>query len=230
MSKVAGPAPFCAGYVLAGGRSSRMGADKALLELAGLPLIAYALEALRGAGIEPKIAGARSELSVFAPVIADAEPDCGPLGGICAALRPSGEDLSLGTPGTEDRDAEMAVFVSVDAPLMPASAIEYLVRHAAVTGRLVTLYSVNGFAQTFPVVIRREALPVLKAELAAGRRGCFAAFESVAREVGEGVQVLPVEYLAQAGHVRDDRGLPPERWFANVNTREELARVAAWLR
>lgn len=216
MSHAASPAAVCAGFVLAGGRSSRMGADKALVELAGRPLIAYALDMLRTAGMEPKIAGARSELSVFAPVIADAEADCGPLGGICAAL--------------EQAEDEIALFVSADAPLIPASAIEYLFRHATVTGALVTVYSLNGFAQTFPVVIRREALPVLKAELAAGRRGCFAAFEAAAGAGGEGVQVLPIEYLAQAGHVQGERGLPPERWFANVNTREDLARVAAWLR
>lgn len=216
MSHAASPAAVCAGFVLAGGRSSRMGADKALVELEGRPLIAYALQTLRAAGMQPKIAGARSELSAFAPVIADAEADCGPLGGICAAL--------------EQAEDEIALFVSVDAPLIPASAIEYLVRHATVTGGLVTVYSLNGFAQTFPVVIRREALPVLKAELAAGRRGCFAAFEAAAGAGGEGVQVLPIEYLAQAGHVQEERGLPPERWFANVNTRGDLARVAAWLR
>jgi hypothetical protein len=36
-----------AGYVLAGGRSSRMGTDKALLELAGKPLIEHAVAKLR---------------------------------------------------------------------------------------------------------------------------------------------------------------------------------------
>lgn len=192
-----------------------MGADKALVELAGRPLIAHAVDALHAAGLQPAIAGAHADLSAFAPLIPDSEPDRGPLGGVCAAL--------------EQSQAEMAIFVSVDMPLLPPSAIEYLVCHAASAGELVTVYAVNGFAQTFPAVIRRQAVSTLKAELAAGRGGCFAALEAAARMQGEEIRVLPVEYLAQAGHVRDGRGLPPARWFANLNTRADLDRAGQWL-
>lgn len=215
MSDAAERGAGCAGFVLAGGRSSRMGADKALVELAGRPLIAHALDALRAAGFEPALAGAHADLSSFAPVVPDAEPDRGPLGGVCAAL--------------ERCEAEMALFASIDMPLVPASAIEYLVRHAALTRKQITVYSVNGFAQTFPAAIRREALAALQAELAASRRGCFSAFEAAAQAHGQEVCVQPVEYLAQAGHVRDERGLPPVRWFANLNAREDLARAEQWL-
>lgn len=192
-----------------------MGAEKALAELAGRALIAHVLDAMRAAGLEPAIAGAHADLSSYAPIVPDAEPDRGPLGGICAAL--------------DSCDAETALFVSVDMPLIPAPAIEYLMRHAALTGAQTTVYSLNGFAQTFPAVIRREAATALHAELAAGRCGCFAAFQAAARTRSENIQVLPVEYLAQAGHLRDARGLPPARWFANLNTREDLARAERWL-
>lgn len=75
-----------AGFVLAGGQSSRMGRDKALELFGGRSLIEIALETLRQAGVDAAIAGARSELSGFAPVVEDREPDQGPLAGICAAL------------------------------------------------------------------------------------------------------------------------------------------------
>ena len=207
--------PGCAGFVLAGGRSSRMGTDKALVELAGRPLIACALDVLRAAGASAAIAGAHSDLSAFAPVVTDAQPDRGPLGGVCAAL--------------EECETECAVFVSVDMPLMPSALIAYLMEHAAITGHTVTLAAVNGFAQTFPVVIRREALATLRAELTAGRGGTFAALQAAAQARGEAMTVLPVELLVQSGHVAHPRGMPPARWFLNVNTRKEMARASAYL-
>ena len=150
--------PGFAGFVLAGGRSSRMGADKALVELAGRPLIAYALDVLHAAGLKAAIAGARSDLSAFAPVIEDAEPDRGPLGGVCAALHAMQQESAT----------EYAVFISVDMPLIPPSLIAYLKLRAAIAGNAVTVASVNGFAQTFPAVVRQDALPVLGAELETG--------------------------------------------------------------
>lgn len=198
------------GFVLAGGRSSRMGRDKALVELAGKPLVAWSLEILRAARLAARIAGARVDLSAFAPVVADEAADAGPLGGICSALRAT--------------KAEWAVFVPVDLPLIPAALIRYLVDHARVTGAAVTVASLNGFAQTFPAVVRGELAEMLEGELRAGRSGAFAAFTAA------GVQVVPVEMAVQAGCVRDERGWPAYRWFWNVNTVEELERVEGHLR
>ena len=41
--------------ILAGGASSRMGAPKAALELAGRPMISYAIEAAESAGLLPLV-------------------------------------------------------------------------------------------------------------------------------------------------------------------------------
>jgi molybdopterin-guanine dinucleotide biosynthesis protein A len=194
------------GFVLAGGRSSRMAADKALQLFAGEPLVAHALTILRQAGLPAFIAGARSPLAPFAPVVEDWQPGMGPLGGICAALAAT--------------SASRAVFLPVDLPLLPASLLIYLLHHARITGRAITLASVNGFAQTFPVVVGREALPVLRSELEAGRMGCFSAFQAAG--LGQPLSLIPLESLVQTGHIAHPGGLPAVHWFLNVNTPEDL--------
>ena len=202
------------GFVLAGGQSTRMGTDKALIELRGKPLIAHAVECLRNAGLRAHISGARSDLAGFAPLIHDPTPHRGPLAGICAALAQS--------------SAEVAVFLSVDMPLFPASALAFLAARALVAAQAVTLFAVNGFPQTFPAAVRRDALPALQAELDHGSGGCFAAFRAAAQARGEQVAVLPVELLVQTSHIAHPKALPASRWFANVNTPCDLQRASAW--
>jgi molybdenum cofactor guanylyltransferase len=202
-----------AGFVLAGGESRRMGSDKALIRFAGEPLVARALKILREVGLGARIAGARGDLEQFAPVIPDTEPGRGPLAGICAALAAC--------------EAQRAVFVPVDLPLLPASLITLMVRRAVIAGALITVPSVSGFAQSFPAVIDRAALPGLEDALKMGHGGCFAAFEAAAAGRGQRVAVVPVEYLAQAGQVPDSAGLPPAMWFLNVNSPAELRRAEA---
>ena len=76
--------------LIAGGRSSRMGRDKAFLEIEGVPLWQRQLHVLRELG--------PSEIFIAGPnhpewvehgleVVADAMADSGPLGGLVAALR-----------------------------------------------------------------------------------------------------------------------------------------------
>jgi molybdopterin-guanine dinucleotide biosynthesis protein A len=200
-----------AAFVLAGGHSSRMGRDKALLPLAGQPLIAHAIATLRDAGLSPIIAGAQSDLSSFAPVIPDLKPDLGPLSGICAAIAST--------------SAQFSVFIPVDLPLLPSSLVAYLVHHAQITSSAITIPSICGVANTFPAVLDRAVLDALKSELAAGRRGCLAAFHAAARTLGQSISIVPVEYLVQSGHVSDPRALPAAFWFLNVNSPDDLDRV-----
>jgi molybdopterin-guanine dinucleotide biosynthesis protein A len=201
-----------AGFVLAGGQSRRMGAEKSLVEIGGRPLIAHAVGILAAAGLPVFIAGAREEarsrLEPYAPVIPDHEPGLGPLGGICTALAAT--------------TAEYGVFLPVDVPLLPSSLVAYLIRHAAISEAAVTLASVNGFAQTFPAVISRRALAALERELEGRRLGCLASFEAAAVELGESMSVIAAEVLVQAGQVSHPEALPVVRWFLNLNTEQDL--------
>jgi molybdenum cofactor guanylyltransferase len=78
------------GFILAGGKSSRMGCDKALLEIAGVSLIARATRLLQSVTSDTKIVASPSLYSSLgAPIVADDWPGCGPLGGIATVLRVS---------------------------------------------------------------------------------------------------------------------------------------------
>ena len=204
-----------AGFVLAGGQSSRMGEDKALVKFAGQPLIVRALGILREAGLQPSIAGARSNLGSFAQVVEDLATQAGqgPLAGICSAL------AATATP--------RAAFIPVDLPLLPSSLISYLLHYATVTGAIIVVPSINGFAQTFPVVIHRSALPILQSQLESSNRGCFSAFQLAATTLNQPFAVLPVEPLVQSGQISHPDGLPAALWFLNVNGRHDLARAEA---
>jgi molybdopterin-guanine dinucleotide biosynthesis protein A len=199
------------GFVLAGGESSRMGSDKALIELNGKPLIVHALDILRGAGLPVTIAGARSDLSAYASSLDDA--GLGPLGGICAALASS--------------SAEFAVFLSVDMPLLPRGLISAMLRRAHLMQATVTVPAVNGFAQTFPCVVQRATLPALESERKAGNDGCFSAFQAAAAYLCKPFTVLTVENLVQAGELEHLGNLPAAFWFLNVNTPADLDRAGS---
>jgi molybdopterin-guanine dinucleotide biosynthesis protein A len=205
------------GFILAGGRSSRMGRDKALVNVAGKPLIQHALDILRSASLEPRIAGSTSDLSVFAPTLPDdpTQSGSGPLAGICSALN-SGS-------------GQYAVFLPVDLPLMPASLIRYLLYRAEVTESAMTVVSVAGFVQTFPVVIHRGALPELQTRLGSIDRNCLRAFRAAAEVLSRPFPIQPVELLIQSGQVSDPRGLPPADWFLNVNSPRDLTRAESLL-
>lgn len=95
------------GAILAGGKSSRFGSDKAEALLAGRPLIQHALEALRPHCDAIVIVGRSSPL---APSIADwPAPDMGPLGGLAGALN---QALNQGF--------DQLLSIPVDCALLPA--------------------------------------------------------------------------------------------------------------
>jgi molybdenum cofactor guanylyltransferase len=72
--------------VLAGGRSRRMGTDKALVDFGGEPLIARPIAAARAAGLEPVVV-AKTALEVGVPVWLDEYQTSHPLSGLLTALR-----------------------------------------------------------------------------------------------------------------------------------------------
>jgi len=107
------------GILLAGGRSSRMGRDKATLQFGGEPLAARVLRELRVACDPVFVASGDGERLAWleAPQVADAIPAAGPLGGIVA--------------GVEAGTTELVAVVAVDMPYANAALLRLLASLAA---------------------------------------------------------------------------------------------------
>ncbi|MDO8965143.1 MAG: molybdenum cofactor guanylyltransferase [Algoriphagus sp.] len=104
-------------FILAGGKSSRMGEDKGLVILEGKPMISYLLETLQELELPVSIISNESRYEVFGvPVYPDLVKDKGPLGGIFTALCYSKSDNCL--------------ILSCDSPFLSKSIISNLLERA----------------------------------------------------------------------------------------------------
>jgi len=143
-----------AGFVLAGGRSSRMGQDKALLKLGGEALVERCLRRVGEVCVEVAIAGGSADLARFGRIVPDMSPGCGPLGGIVSAVAESRFEWNL--------------FLPVDAPFVPVSCLKELLSVAMNSGT-GAMARVEGRLQPLCGVYSKKMLTVLQQELAAGR-------------------------------------------------------------
>lgn len=101
--------------ILAGGASRRMGRDKAAIAVRGLSLLARAVATVRRAGVSEIFISGReggNYAAVDCPVLFDAKPGCGPLGGIERALSVMSSPLLL--------------VLAVDLPKMTATFLRKL--------------------------------------------------------------------------------------------------------
>jgi len=181
--------------VLAGGRSSRMGTDKALLAAAGVRLIErVAREAAQAAGSVTLIGDPARYRDLGYAVIPDLLPGCGPLGGIMTALSVSAADWNL--------------ILACD---MPEVRAEFLIRllERAEQGSADCLLPAgpSGLPEPLCGVYHRRALPPIRQ-----------AFESGVRKVLDGLAGLHLELLRidEPGPFRNLN--TPEEWIAYTNS------------
>jgi molybdopterin-guanine dinucleotide biosynthesis protein A len=201
-------------FVLAGGQSTRMGRDKALLEFDGRPLIQNALERLRELGFDRRICGSRPDLQRFAPVVADNVPGCGPLGGIEAALAAS--------------DSELNLFVPVDTPLLPGVFLRWLMARAETSGAVATVPVSAGRPEPLCAVYSHRIAEGLRQSLQAGEHKVMTAIEHAAAALGERVDRFAMESVLAALPPGVWPAEPPLwEWFCNVNTPADFAELGA---
>lgn len=151
------------GYVLAGGRSTRMGRDKALLQFHGRPLVAIIAAAVRDAAGSAVLIGNPYLAAVTGfPAIPDLFPGEGPLGGILTALRQTTADWN--------------VVSACDMPGLTAAFLSVLFQAAEACDPDVLLpVSPGGKPEPLCAVWNRRALGPLEAAFAAGERKITAA-------------------------------------------------------
>lgn len=146
--------------ILAGGRSSRMGTNKAELSFGGMSLITYQVKKLRAMGIEDIILSGFPEAVSGARPVGDLYPLKGPLGGIHAGL-------------TAATNASCLV-ISVDVPLVPELALRKLIRVHLVENNNITVLTCNGILEPLIGVydreLRAEAERILQTERTSVRR------------------------------------------------------------
>jgi molybdopterin-guanine dinucleotide biosynthesis protein A len=188
------PVPPITAFILAGGKSSRMGSDKAFLDFGGQSLLHRALGLARSVVPDVRIVGDPQKFTAFAPTIADIYPACGPLGGIHAALTATTTDLNL--------------ILAVDLPFLDTRFLQYLIA-ASESAATVTVPQAGGHLHPLCAIYRKQFLAPAARALAENRNKLDALFSEVE------VQIIREEELKAASFTPSI--------FRNLNTPEDLA-------
>ena len=184
------------GFVLVGGLSRRMGRDKALLPVEGVPMAlrqARKIEQVCGrAAFVGKEPGGLAALGF--PFVADGTPERAPLHGLVAALEWS-PDAS-------------AVVLAADLPFVPPALLAALLSIVEESGAPAAVPTDSGRLQPLSAAWTKRALPALRSAVAAGDLSLRRAAEAACAVVlsGEETAHLP-GYVPGA--------------FRNFNTPEE---------
>jgi len=192
-----GPSAEVTLVLLTGGRSRRMGRDKASMVVDGRPLGMRPVEALGALVVEVVIAG-RPVPGLAGRLVADTVAGAGPLAGVVAGLR------AVRTP--------LAVAVACDMPsLVPAVVELLLARLRGAPGLLAACCEGPRGIEPLPLALRSAAALPLEAALMRGERALRSALAGSA--------------LGVAGEP-DWRPLDPEgRCFVNWNRPEQVGFV-----
>jgi molybdenum cofactor guanylyltransferase len=182
-----------AAVLLAGGRSTRMGVSKALLDCGGTPLWLFQMEKLIRLRPDQLFFSVQPETEFPSgswTFVHDRSPDIGPLGGLEATLRLT--------------RADFLVTLAVDMPSMTAEFLSFLIEKAGPLGIVPLLEGFyHGAAAVYPVKI----LPLVEQVLAGNDRS----FQHLIRDALR-FGMMKVQEISAA-----ERGL-----FANWNSPEDV--------
>lgn len=176
------------------------GADKALVPLAGRPLVAHVLDRLEPQ-VDRVLISANGDAGRFAgfgcPVVLDTVPQ-GPLSGILAGLKAA---AGLG--------ATHVVSTPVDTPFLPGDLVPRLLLAAETSPEGLALAATDDGDQPATAIWPVALAPALADFLSGG--------------------AAKVTRFADAHHAARAR-FPDARAFLNLNRPEDLAEAEAWIR
>lgn len=172
-----------------------MGRDKALLELAGQPLVLRTLGRVRAVVTEVALVGAPERYAhLGVPCLADSQPSRGPLGGMVTALAGSRHDWNL--------------VVACDLPYLETRFLEFLLEQATASPEAdAVIPQTQDNWQPLCAAYHRRCLPVFERVLAEGNPKIARAFSEVR------VRAITAQELEQFAFT--------ERMFKNMNTPED---------
>lgn len=188
------------GFVLAGGKSTRMGQDKAMLRLGNRPLVVRAIGILRPFVHEVKLLAPPNRYeNLRASVVSDRWPTQGPLAAVCTGLL--------------DSDAEWNLFLACDLPLISARLITLLINYVRATNSdAVVPRSERGW-EPLAAAYHTRCQPAFLRAIDEGQRSVVGLLPQLK------VDAITQDEMLAAG-VR-----PVE--FTNVNTLEDWERIKA---
>ena len=189
-------------FILAGGESSRMGRDKAQLELGGVPLILRTARLVESvAGVPAVIGNPEAFRALDLRAIGDDWPGAGPLGGIATALHAAAAPWSL--------------IVATDLPYLTRDWLEYLIARGLGSSADAVLPMNTRGAEPLCAMYHQRAEPAIRKALERGTR-----------KVTDGLLNVRVEMITPAEwNPFDSAGL----LFKNMNSPEDYEEAKAKL-
>jgi|TARA_R110000737_G_scaffold352064_1_gene396495 molybdopterin-guanine dinucleotide biosynthesis protein A len=141
-----------AAYILAGGKSSRMGTDKGMLPLNETVFIERIVNALKEASIENITIVSANKAYDFLNCkrIEDVIPDKGPVGGIFTALSHS--------------NTKSNIILSVDVPLITAEIIQWLIKNCS-DNKQITQVKVSDRISPLIAIYNKEVVSIFEDHL-----------------------------------------------------------------
>jgi len=185
------------GIVLAGGNSSRLGQNKAFIDVGGLPLVERVVHQLRKVVDEVLLVTDRPHEFSFLglPATTDLYPGVGVLGGLHAGLSVARSDYVLA--------------VGCDMPFLRPDLLRYLL--SLRTDADVVMPRIDGYHEPLHAVYSRACLPNLERTIQAKRRRILHALDDLRIRYVERPAIEPYD--------------PELRSFFNVNKPEDMARL-----